>query len=195
MYRIGEIIGYVGVFLSLFMYVSKKRSVISIMKIVTESISIVGYLFCSLYLLAVLSTIAVLRQVIFHFRPTKKWADKRVWLWLFIALTFVSPTIDLVSKGLQNVNVGVIGLALLPVIGSIFCMFGYYSKSALTAKFLIAPGVVLYFVYDICVMHIPSIIGAGLGLISLVIGFINEYISYKYNKRMEVIHKVEDKND
>ena len=74
-------------------------------------------------------------------------------------------------------------------------MFGYYSKSALTAKFLIAPGVVLYFVYDICVMHIPSIIGAGLGLISLVIGFINEYISYKYNKRMEVIHKVEDKND
>ena len=195
MYEIGEYIGYAAVFAGLFLYVSKSRKVIGIAKISAECIWITSYLFCSLYLLCVLSIIAVVRQVVFYFRTSKEWADKKFWLYIFLALTLVSPVIEFSINGWSNLTLGMFALALLPPIGSVFNVYGYYSKSALHAKFWIAPGVVLYLIYSIGVWNVPSMIGNILSVISLVIGFINEYIKYKRNKKLEILEKVETEND
>ena len=192
MYEIGEYIGYVGVVAGLFLYVSKSRNVINLAKICVECIWITSYLFCSLYLLCVLSGIAVIRQVVFHFRTNKKWADKKYWLYVFLALTLVSPTIEFSINGWSSLTLGAFALALLPPIGSMFNVYGYYSKSALHAKFWIAPGVLLYLTYSICVWNIPSMIGNTLSVISLVIGFTNEYLKYKRDKKLQTLEKVED---
>ncbi len=195
MYKIGEYIGYLAVLAGLFLYVSKSRNVISIAKIIAECIWITSYLLCSLYLLCVLSVIAVVRQIIFHFRTTKAWADKKYWLYIFLALTLVSPVIEFSINGWGKLTMGMFILALLPPIGSVFNVFGYYSKSALHAKFYVTPGVLLYLVYAIGVMNIPSLIGNVLSVVSLIIGFINEYVKYRRDKKIKILEKVEDLND
>ncbi len=192
MYEIGEYIGYGAVVAGLFLYVSKSRKTLSLAKIVAECLWITSYLLCSLYLLCVLSGIAVIRQVVFHFRTNKKWADKKYWLYVFLALTLVSPTIEFSINGWSSLTLGAFALALLPPIGSMFNVYGYYSKSALHAKFWIAPGVLLYLIYSICVWNIPSMIGNTLSVISLVIGFTNEYLKYRHDKKMLILEKVED---
>ena len=195
MYEIGEYFGYGAVLAGLFLYVSKSRKTISLAKIVGECLWIISYFFCSLYLLCVLSIIALIRQIIFHFRTSKKWADKKYWLYMFLALTLVSPAIEFSINGWANLTLGAFVLALLPPIGSVFNVYGYYSKSALYAKFRITPGVLLYLIYSIGVWNIPSMIGNILSVISLVIGFTNEYIKYKRNKKLEILEKVETEND
>jgi hypothetical protein len=185
MYQIGEIVGYVAVAASLFLYVGKTRDQISIAKIVVESILLVSVLLCELYLLAVLGTMAIVRQSIFHFRGKKAWADSKFWLYFFLAFTIVSPIVEFSISGWEKVTLEQILLALMPTIGSILATFGYYVKNTLHSRILITPSVFLYGIYNIIILYIPSIVSFGLSVISLVIGYINEFNQRKKVKLME----------
>ena len=177
------------------MYVSKKRDLVSLSKILAEILCIASALFCSLYLLCVLSVMAVLRQLIFHFRGKKAWAESKFWLYFFLAFTLVSPIVEFTIDGWDNVTTNQLLLASLPTIGSIFNTIGYYVKRTLTAKLLLTPAVILYGVYAIIVSYIPKVIGFGLSVISLIIGFVNEYLLYKHTKVSAILEQEKKQDD
>ena len=182
MYQIGEIIGYFAVAGSLVLYLGKSRDSMSIAKIVVEVILLISTLFCELYLLAVLGVMAIIRQAIFHFRGKKAWAESKFWLYFFIAFSIASPIIQFAIEGFETVTTQEILLCLLPTVGSVLNAFGYFAKKSLHVRLLITPAVFLYGIYYIIIWYVPSVIGFGLSVISLIIGFIKESKAHKENK-------------
>ena len=88
-------------------------------------------------------------------------------------------------SGWEKVTLEQILLALMPTIGSILATYGYYVKNTLHSRILITPSVFLYGIYNIIILYIPSIVSFGLSVISLVIGYINEFNQRKKVKLME----------
>ena len=176
---LSSIIGYGAVVMNLVLFLSSNRQTICIIKAVIEIFWATSYFLIGKFTIAILALVALIRQCVFFFRGKKAWAQSPIWLIVFLACALISPLIELFSIGRENLNALLVLTNLLPVVGSLFYVFAYYSTRAIITKILAFPGVVLYLTYVILISNVAGIVGNTLSLISVAIGLVRELIKIK----------------
>jgi hypothetical protein len=174
-----KIFGYLAVCCNLGLFLSKDRRVICIVKGIIEIFWALSYFLIERYTIAILALTATIRQCVFFFRGRRAWADKRVWLYLFLVVTLLSPITEIIIAVGKSLAFYQIAITFLPMVASVFYVFAYYCKSALNTKFIALPGVVIYLIYVSIIQNQAGIVGNILSLLSLSMGLINEYVNYK----------------
>ena len=162
---IGEIIGWVAVAEGFLIFLSNKREHILIFKFIDDILWATSLFLLGNYTGAILNAIGMGREVVFYNRDKRKWASGKIWLVFFLLATAVSPMYSLIS-GKEG------WYAILPAIGSIAAVIGFYSRSAEFSRYIgfFANGV--WMIYNIICKNTPAIISSSILLLSGLIGTI-----------------------
>ncbi len=154
LYIIGQILGVIVIIYSGFIYTSKKRDRILIMKLIADVMCTVQNLLCGAYTGAALLAIAVARDIVFLYKDKYKWANNFLWLVLFSVGMCVSPIVTWAGW-----------TSLLPVLGSLILSIGLYSSNSKSTRLLGVIGQVLWTIYDVCNLNIAGAIADGLSVV------------------------------
>ena len=166
---ISQIFGIIGIALSIFIYAAKSRSKIIVFKFSSDVVWALNYLFAGAYTGALLNTIGMARETVFYNRGHKKWASHRFWLYVFIALTFLSPILEFIKLGHFSL------VPLLPAAGSIFAVISFYSIKPKTMRILGLIAQILWTVYNVIVENPTAFIACILIIVSIFIGMFREW--------------------
>ena len=93
LYLIAQIVGYVAIAESVFIFISNKREKILIFKLIDDALWFTNMVLMGAYTGAVLNAIAIVREIIFFNRGKKKWATHKFWLFFFMIVMLVSPVL------------------------------------------------------------------------------------------------------
>lgn len=173
---IAKTIGYIALFEGVFIFVSKKRSKIIILKFISDFLWAINHFLLKAYSGAFLFVSGMARETVFFFRGKYKWANSKLWLILFLILSIISPLLKW-----QGV------VTILPAIGTIFAVFGFYSQRTMVTKSLNLVGQLLWLIYAICIMNYQNAFSSLLGILSGLIGIINEKTNLFKRKKEENI--------
>ena len=160
---IGEIIGWIAVAEGFLIFLSNRRDRILMFKFIDDALWSASFLLTANYTGAILNAIGMGREAVFYNRDRRKWASTRFWLFFFLVVTAVSPLYSLIS-GKEG------WYAILPAIGSLAAVIGFYSRSADFSRYigLFANGV--WMVYNIICGKIPAITSSAILITSGVVG-------------------------
>ena len=170
---IGNILGYIAALSGLVIFISVKRSRILILKILSDSLFVLHQLCLGMLSGALLSGLAVARSGVFYHRGQRKWADNPLWLVLFLLLTLISPVLTWAGP-----------ISLLPTIGSVVCVFGYYVKNTWLLRILSFIGEGLWLLYGLLGGSIQLALFGVVALISLTVGMIREAHQTQKHKKI-----------
>ena len=132
LYTAGQIIGLALIIWDFFIYVQKSHEKILIFKCAGDLMSVVQFAFCGAYTGAALNVVMAFREIIFLNKTKHKWASGKIWLYIFIALIFLSPFVtskEPILSALWLLNV-------LPAFGSSLAVVGLYNENTLITKTL-----------------------------------------------------------
>ena len=132
LYTAGQIIGLALIIWNFFIYVQKSHEKILIFKCAGDLMSVVQFAFCGAYTGAALNVVMAFREIIFLNKTKHKWASGKIWLYIFIALIFLSPFVtskEPILSALWLLNV-------LPAFGSSLAVVGLYNENTLITKTL-----------------------------------------------------------
>ena len=170
--KIAFVVGIVAVALELLIYISSKRERILIAKISAASTWTVNNFLLKAYTGALLQLVAIARSSIFFYRGKKKWADSIAWLFIFIAITLMSPIVSWHGA-----------VSLLPAIGSVFAVISFYSKPVYiirgTSVFALLP----WLIYHVLMGNITGVVGTTFGLTSIAVGTVKDLIAKLKSKQ------------
>ncbi len=169
-------LGLVAVIHCLFVFMSNKRDRIFIQKVISDALWGLQYLLFGSLTAALIYLFAIGRDVVFFFRGKRAWADKRIWMWVFIVLMMLSPLADFVSGGFKL-------YLLLPAAGSALTVVSFYGQNTLVTKILMVISCCMYLVFTIRIGNFMSFLGTAATLISSVIGLVHELIALRRRKR------------
>ncbi len=164
LYEIGQIFGILIALLGLFTYSSKKRGSILLVKGTTDVLSTVQQTIIGAYTGALITLIAVFRSFVFFNREKKKWASHKFWLWFFVVVIGSTPLFT--WAGIES---------LLPMVGSVIMVFGFYSLNPHTTRVLALFGHGLWLLYGIFHLNFGTILSNIIYLTAAVIGLIRDY--------------------
>ena len=166
---VAQIIGCFGILISLFIYAGKTRARILICKFISDVLWFLNLVLLGGYTGALLNLIAMIRETVFYNRDRKKWASYRIWLYIFIALTMLSPIFEWVKVGAFT------WIPLLPATGSVFAVISFYSNKPRVMRYFgfVAQG--FWLVYAIMLVNVSSIVCGALTITSAIIGTVREY--------------------
>ena len=165
--RAAIIVGLCASVESLFIYVSNRRERIIAMKIVSDVLWAVHYALFGSATASLLNCLAIGRETVFYNRGRKKWADSRIWMWVFIAAMLSSPVLESVTSGFRL-------LLLLPAVGSALAVVGFYCKNTVATKLLLFASTLLYLIYNTAEGNAMGVIGTIGPIVSTLAGLIHE---------------------
>ncbi len=154
----------IGAMICLFsVYQQSNRKKLIIAKLCADGFWVVHYLLLGGYAGVIPNFVGIFRELIFMHREEKKWANKVIWLILFIACgwalgiyTFKSP------------------INILPILASTFVTISLWIKNPRLTKFITVPVCMAFIIYDIYVGSYIGIVNETLSIISIAISFIKE---------------------
>ena len=168
---VAQIIGYIGVAGSLLLYVGKTRGQTLLYKFLLDALWFVNLLLIGGYTGAVLNFICMGRELVFYQRGRKAWASHRVWLFVFLALTLLSPTFEWIKLGALTWP------PVLPAIGSLIAVVSFYSERTSAMRLLGFLAQIFWLIYGIILDNKSSIVCGVLTLLSALIGLLREWIA------------------
>ena len=174
---VAQIIGYIGVAGSLLLYAGKTRGRILLYKFVLDALWFVNLLLVGGYTGAILNFICMGREIVFYNRSRKAWASHRVWLYVFLALTLLSPAFEWIKLGAFTWP------PVLPAIGSLIAVVSFYTERTTAMRILGFAAQVFWLIYGIILDNKSSIICGVLTLLSVVIGMVREWLSKRKSER------------
>lgn len=160
---IGEIIGIVAIIEGFFIFLSSKREHILIFKFISDALWVVNQILIGGYTGALLNGIAMGRETVFYNRDKHKWADSRLWLIFFMAVTAVSPMMSLIS-GKEG------WYAVLPALGSMAAVVGFYSRYPAVTRYVSFLANGLWLAYNIIIHNISASVSGVILLLSAAVG-------------------------
>ena len=169
---IGEIVGAIAIAEGFFIFLSSKREKIIIFKFISDLLWLINQLLIGGYTGAVLNGIAAGRECVFYNRDKKKWATSRLWLFFFLAVTLVSPTISLVSGGEG-------WYAILPAIGSCASVIGFDSRHPNIMRYMSFVVNTLWRCYNVIINNVSATVSCVILLLSALIGTVNMLVQKK----------------
>ena len=173
---VAQIFGILGTAISLLIYAGKTRKSILICKFVSDVLWFVNYILIGAYTGALLNVIAMGRETVFYNRERKKWASHRVWLYVFILLTFLSPAFEWIKGGWS-------WIPLLPASGSVLAVISFYSKHPPVMRYFGIGAQILWLAYGILLVNPASILACTLTILSALIGMTREWIAKRAKQK------------
>ena len=155
---VAQITGIVGTAMCFFMFVARKRRTILLGKFTCDVLWTMHYGLIGAYSGAALNVLAMGRETVFY-NKDKKWASSRIWLYLFVGLTIASSL--LTWEG---------WLSLLPMTGSCCAVISFWCTKPLHIRLLAIPAQLLWLIYGILHMSLPSITSNIIALTAIGIG-------------------------
>lgn len=172
-YTVGQILGLFIMVIGFFVYYSKERSRILKVKLITDALSVIQQAMLGAFTGALLNCIAVFREIVFYNRFKNKWATHPIWLWIFVVLMGAAPIFT--WKGM---------ISVLPAVGSIFAVFGFYVKDPRHIRIIGAFTTILWLLYSVFTYNLGGILQNVVSLSSIVVALISDYVMCK-RKRHE----------
>lgn len=169
---IGEIIGFVAIGENFLIFLSNRRERILIFKFISDVLWAANNILLGGYTGAILNVVAMGRETVFYNRDKRRWASSPIWLVVFLAVTAVSPMMSLIS-GKEG------WYAILPALGSMAAVIGFYSRRPAITRYVSFLANGLWLIYAIFVENISSIVCNIVLLISAVTGLILAYVNRK----------------
>lgn len=161
---LAQAIGAAAVLLSGLIYLQKKRSAIILTKLATDVLWVINLLLLGGYTGAALNAIAIARESVFYHRERRAWADSRIWLYVFLALTMISPVME------WRVKDAVTLLPMLPAVGSMVAVVSFFVKKTHTMRTLGYIAQMLWFGYNIGVRNYAGLAANVLMISAALIG-------------------------
>ena len=165
---IAQIIGFIGVGIGILIYAGRTRGQILICKFTSDVLWFVNYLMVGGYTGALLNLIAMARESVFYYRDRKRWASHRIWLYVFMLLTLLSPIFEWIKIG------GFSWVPLLPATGSILAVISFYTRKPVIMRYFGLGAQAFWLTYGFMLMNISSIVCGLLTVLSAVIGMVRE---------------------
>ncbi len=166
---IGVCFGLFCIVIGLVNYVFTDRKKIFILKGTNDVFSMISNLCYRKVVPVTICVISLCREIVFYHRGMKKWADKKIWLFVFISALALLPAFMTVITG-GNLSY----MDILPPVGSTFVVCGFYSKNNKVTKSCVAIGYIMYVIYYSWVGNISSVIASVTPIISSLIGLVRE---------------------
>lgn len=184
----GQIAGWLQFAVTLPMYISTRRSRVLAIKLTSDLLGTVNML-CTGFRAAgaYTNSVAIAREIVFYQRTRHKWADRKIWLFLFMGLMAAAPVFDFTLRG------SFVWLSLLPAAGSLIAAVGLFGRNMLTSKILIIASQIPYLAYNclavgddmktVISFNIPGIVICSMTVLSAAIGIVNEIVTAKRKKK------------
>jgi len=168
---IAQIFGYCGVAISILIYAGKTRAQILICKFISDTLWFVNLILIAGYTGALLNLIAMGREIVFYNRNRKAWAGHRIWFFVFLVLTLLSPVFEWVKIGELT------WIPLLPAVGSIFAVVSFYSNRPAVMRYFGFAAQAFWLIYAFMLDNKSSIVCGILTILSAFIGLVRDLIA------------------
>lgn len=177
---VGTVLGVILILISIFIYASVRRDRIILYKLANDVLYGANNICFANYTAGVLGLVGCFREIVFYYRGKKKWADSRLWLAFFLAVSFLTPCVQWAVQ--REVDL----LQLLSAFGTAFLVLGLFSINTVTMKCLVIAGQSLYLVYQIKTRNVTAAVCALMSIVSCIIGLINEFAAAGKRKKDSV---------
>lgn len=164
----GQLIGFLAMFVSFFIYQQNKRSNMVAIKLITDILWATHFYVIGSITAMVTTTIAIVREVVFY--NTKKGIAVRLWIAVFSVVFLLSAVVTWKSI-----------FSLLPALSSVITTTGFAETNPKRMKIMIIPATVGMFIYNLNCKSIAGIINEILTMVSIISFFAIRY--YKKRKR------------
>lgn len=174
---VGNIIGGIAVCEGLLIYLAAKRDRILFFKFISDILWTLNHLFLSAYTGAVLCGTGIFREIVFYNRDRRKWASYRIWLYVFLVLTLISPILEWTKNGFSFIPI-------LPAVGSMVAVVSFYTRNPRLTQWLALIVHTLWGLYAILIANYPSFLSNIIALISAIIGITKVLVSDRHEKKI-----------
>lgn len=171
---IGQIIGFIAMFLCVMSYQAKSAHAIRLIQIVMSFFWVIHFILLGKYTGAVINGVGLVRTIIFFFRG-KKWADNIFWLYFFIAAFIVTGIITWESW-----------LSLLCVVAMIFGTLSLYMTDPKLVRIFALGCCPLWLIYDAFAHSYAGVLNEAVTIVSIIVALI------RYKKKTVVPKETDD---
>jgi membrane-associated HD superfamily phosphohydrolase len=154
-------IGFIALILTIISFQQKQRNGILKIQVFSSSLYSIHFFLLNALAGAIMNFITIFRSYIFHQKTSKKWANKKIWLYTFLAIIITSSYFTW-----QNIY------SILPAIALFIGTIAYWQKDAKKVRAISLFSRPFWLIYNILVLSIPGIIVEILILTSTIIGII-----------------------
>lgn len=155
---IAQIIGFVPMVLSYFVFHFNDRKAIITTKAISDLLWMTHFLMLGAYTGAFTNAVCAVRGFVFAQRGKKKWASGIIIPIIFCIFTL---SVTLISwAGIKS---------LLPVIGSCLGIIGFWSKDPKNIRKFNLPALILWLIYGIMTLSLSTIVCNVVSIISIII--------------------------
>ena len=159
---IGQIIGFAGTALFILSFQIKENKKLFLMQLLSFAISVVHYFMIGAITGSGIMLINVLRCVVMYFYNDKSWARWKIWPVVLVA-AYVANTVLTWDTW----------LSLLPLIGTLACTYGCWSRNPRTIRMAnLLLGSPTWLVYDIVQGSVSASIMESLTIISILVSLV-----------------------
>lgn len=168
---LAQILG-IGAMVSLFMiYQQKTRKGILISKLSADAFWVAHYLCLGGYAGLIPNAVGIFRELIFMHRKNKKWAGLIIWPIIFVIINWV--------LGFRTFNSW---FNILPIAGSTCVTIALWIDNPRLTKAICLPVSVCFMIYDFFIGSYIGIVNEAIGITSIIIFFVKEFIKERAKK-------------
>ncbi len=171
LFVLSMIFGALGITANIIIYQQRTGKKLLVWKLTSDIFWVLHYVFLGGYSGAGASMVGVVRESIFLNRG-KKWADSKLWLLLFVALSVASAAITWNGY-----------MSLLPTIASVTSVFAFWRANPKLTRILAYVIAGCMMTYNVFVLSYMGIVSEAFVLISTTVGIIRVAVLEKKNKK------------
>lgn len=157
---LANVIGFLGIGANVLIYQQKTGKKLLILKLISDVLWAIHYLFIGAYSAVVIATVGILRESVF-FNQDKKWAKSRLWLLFFVFVSVVGSIFT--WKGI---------FSLFPMFASVISVISFGLNKPYLSRILALPISFFMMTYDIVFSSYMGILNECFTLTSTVIALI-----------------------
>lgn len=166
---IGEIVGAVAIIEGFLVYFVKSKEKILLFKFISDFLWFVNFICTGGRTGAILNLIGMCREAVFSQRGKRKFFSGYIWLWIFLILSLISPTVSLI-KGTEGL------WAILPAFGSAIAVAAFYHKNASCTRIMGLAAQMLWLIYSIGIHNVSSTVCNIVLILSAISGTVRDIL-------------------
>lgn len=156
-----QIIGFLAMLSAIICFQQKSRRKIMVWQLIVCTLWTLHFVILAVPTGLAINALQVVRAIIFSKKESAKWANRNVWLYVFIALTVLLGILTWEGP-----------LSILPVIGTSFSTVSLWMKKPFTIRLLTFPVSITWGIYDIASGSLAGGFNETFCMISLIIAII-----------------------
>lgn len=154
-------IGFLALFFYTLSFQHKDRKKLLIWLLIGTVLWTIHYSFLNAWTGALLNAIEGFQALIFYQRDKKKWADSKLWIYIFIFLFVIGGIVTWTNY-----------YDALPIVAMILGTFALWNKETKLIRFFMLAPRPLYFIYNLVVGSYAGMVTEVLILLSILVGML-----------------------